>query len=376
LCCSACVSCAALSAEQPIEMVAAVAWRLACCVVAATLLLPPRVSGQDDGDASVALPAEEPGAAVDQMLLDLTRDPSFAGEHHAGVIVLACLIEPRGEDTEVFFLAAPRLGAEFVLRHTWDAEFCLDRGIPLGSLAVLVASDLHRPEEDICESGGIKEKCEHPHVALDLLQTEVIPLQKKVPAKMAIEAYEWARERRAPLVGIATPGNLASTYSSRPLILLFASVGFADEREREATQFWHQKFAVISHYYQNTSATFAMADKIAMADEAAKFGLSHLDIDEMSEVGLGVIDDLLATATHPPSFAVEDYAWLEEEGEEGELSWERAPGSPEPSVPASSPARFKADLGEAWDQRKVLEYVRGFISAKQFRESYGTNPEV
>ena len=104
--------------------------------------------------------------------------------------------------------------------------------------------------------------------------------------------------------------------------------------------------------------------------------LEDFDIDEMSEVGLGVIDDLLATATHPPSFAVEDYAWLEEEGEEGELSWERAPGSPEPSVPASSPARFKADLGEAWDQRKVLEYVRGFISAKQFRESYGTNPEV
>jgi hypothetical protein len=334
---------------------------------AAVALIVP-AQGHDEGSGSTPLPAEGPSAALDQMLQALMRDPSFAAERHAGVLVLGCLQEPRGVDSEIFFLAARRLTKEFVLRHTFDAELCAARGIPLGSLAVLVASDLHRPEEDICESGGIKRKCEEPHVALDLLQTAVIPLQKKTPGKMADEAYAWAHQHRAPLVGVATPENLATTYSSRPLALLFATVGFGGEREIEATHFWHKKFAVISHYYENTNCTFAIADKVAMADEAAKFGLSHLDVDDMREVGLGIIDDLKATATHPPSFAAEDYAWLVEDGSAG---WERAPGTPEPSVPITSPARFKAELGEAWDERKVLEFVRGFISAKQFRESYG-----
>ena len=50
----------------------------------------------------------------------------------------------------------------------------------------------------------------------------------------------------------------------------------------------------------------------------------------MAEVGMGVIDDLLATATQPPSFAVEDFSWGAEDDEAG---WGRAPGSGEPTVP-------------------------------------------
>ena len=335
---------------------------------AAVALLALAERGRDEDEGSTPLPAEQPGEALDQMLQALTRDPSFAGERHNGVLVLGCLQEPRSADSEVFFLAARRLGEEFVLRHTFDAELCAARGIAMGSLAVLVASDLHRPEEDICQSGGIKEKCEQPHVALDLLQAGIIPLQKKSPGKMADAACEWAHQHRTPLVGVVTPGNLATTYSSRPLVLLFATVSFAGEREIEDTHFWHKKFAAISHYYGNTTTTFALADKATMAAEAAKFGFSHLDVEDMREVGLGVIDDLKATATHPPAFAAQDYAWLVEDES---ASWERAPGTPEPFVPASSPARFRAELGETWDERKVLEYVRGFISSKQFRESYG-----
>lgn len=71
---------------------------------------------------------------------------------------------------------------------------------------------------------------------------------------------------------------------------------------------------------------------------------------------MGVIDDLLATATQPPSFAVEDYSW----GADGsEAGWDRTLGSGEPTVPAKSVARFNAKLGEAWDNRVVHEWVRG-----------------
>jgi hypothetical protein len=337
-------------------------------VYAAAAALTVAAQEHDEVADSTPLPAERPGAALDEMLQALTRDPRFAAQRHAGVLVLGCLQERRSVDSEIFSLAARRLAQEFVLRHTFNAELCAARGIALGSLAVLVASDLHRPEEDICTSGGVKRKCEEPHVAFDLLQTDVIPLQKKSAGKMADEAYKWAHEHRAPLVGVATPENIATTYSSRPLVLLFAKVSFAGESEIEATHFWHKKFAAISHYYGNTTCTFAIADKVAMADEAAKFGLSHLDVDDMREVGFGIIDNLKATATHPPSFAAEDYAWLVDDESAG---WDRAPGTPEPSVPVSSPARFKAELGETWEERKVLEFVRGFISAKQFRESYG-----
>ena len=227
-------------------------------------------------DASLALPDADTGAALDKLLLDLTRDPSFAGARHAGVLALGCLQEPRAEDTEVFFLAAPLLSSKFVLYHTYAAGFCASRGIGIGSLALLVATDLHRAEDDICKGGGITMQCEQPHIELDLFQTESIPLQKLVPSKMAQAAYDWAHEHRAPLVGVATPENLLTTYSARPLVLLFATVGeFGSDAEVETFHFWQRKLAVVSHYYGNTSCTFAMADKITMADEASKFGYSR-----------------------------------------------------------------------------------------------------
>ena len=61
----------------------------------------------------------------------------------------------------------------------------------------------------------------------------------------------------------------------------------------------------------------------------------------MAEVGLGVVDDLLATATQPPSFAVDDYAWGE--AGDGEAQWARALDSGEPTAP-TPPASPKSTL--------------------------------
>ena len=141
--------------------------------VAVALILP--AQGHDEDNGSASLPAEGSGAALDQMLQALTRDTSFAAR---ATLAYWCSAVCRNHvvSTRRSFLAARRLSQEFVLRHTFDAELCAasSRWVPaVGRIGSAPARG------DICQSGGIKRKCEEPHVALDLLQTDVIPLQKK-----------------------------------------------------------------------------------------------------------------------------------------------------------------------------------------------------
>ena len=341
---------------------------LALCALTRPVQVQPDTSAVPAlADASAELPADTSAAlaALQDALRALTRGGAAAGGSvaHSGVLALGCLQAPGSDDAAAYFLAASQLRGELVLLHTFDTALCGQLDVPLGSLALMVASDLLR-EEALC---GLPPHvpCETPHTVLDLTQSGTLPYQRKLGAKLAAHAVEFAQNHSRALVGIATPRNLRTTYAARPLVLLFATVGFATEAEIAATHFWQKKLAVVARYYENTTATFALADKREMADEAAKFGLAHLDPDDTSEVGLGVLDDVLALATYPPSFAQEEYT-------HGPDGWKLSGG--EPSVAHSTPSRFKADLGEAWDNRVVLEFVRGFLSSKQFRESYGTAP--
>jgi|EP01047_Picozoa_sp_COSAG01_P035720 hypothetical protein len=209
-------------------------------------------------------------------------------------------------------------------------------GQSAGSLGLIVGRHMHMTG---LVTAGAKDE---PLVRVfDLLQKDTVPYQRRKGVRLAEAAAQWAWDHRNPFVGIATEQNVqpGGCYGAHPLLMLFATVSYATDESTNATHFWQQKLAEVASYFSNTKLSFALADKAAMALEVDQFGFSSLDPTKMSEVGVGILDDVPRQASRPPLFAVDQLQWSE-----ATHSWVAPPhseGGGAPTIPPVALRRYR-----------------------------------
>ena len=191
----------------------------------------------------------------------------------------------------LFEAVAYRLADTFHIAYSSDAAVLAAHGCSdsHAELATVTGKDFvvtGEPAADTTVLGPLVEA--HPHAMFDPAGVEEGVISA-VSGGAVDAAVEWAEEHAVPLVGILTENNGGGALygkQRRPLVVLFVSaIDYSNGYERSLLQKTLRNVGKAAAQHRG-KATFALADQRL---EALQPMIKHLGLNEMDDVGVGVI---------------------------------------------------------------------------------------
>ncbi|VDN04299.1 unnamed protein product [Thelazia callipaeda] len=115
-----------------------------------------------------------------------------------------------------------------------------------------------------------------PEIYWSKYEPNQIVYEKK--AGTAEDLVTFFQENSTPLVGHRTRKNVASRYTTFPLVVIYYNVDFSLEY-REGTQYWRKKVLDFANKYKENKYRFAISDENEFADELAEVGLGDSGLE-------------------------------------------------------------------------------------------------